>query len=416
MTLFLHAVKNLKKDAAVNILTVLQLTAVIVITIIMVSSVLLRYRYYKPFRDILQSNGILCNFTMPANYDTEHMQDPFKYIADDEMKEFFPDIENVISCNHGPNWLVDGNDEPINANCMSLYYDDEIIERYIPEIKEGRWLNTSKNAQCIEAVISETDLGINVGDRVRIGFMASDIKDNFLDILIVGKLSENTKAVGYSGGDKKYGDIDVNSIYGTVSFAVERQTLFLLSSDYLSENTAVLQGIYSTAMITFSEDYPSDKIEQIRQKLVEYNCRSSYPLSEVNENSRSYILAQIKDLLPIIIVIMIMVIVNSISSSALSARRELKNFAIFYMTGLQWKHCALINLIQTAVTAAISVVLSVICVLALKCTDFGGGMNILIQWETAVGVAAIILLFTFTSLIMPFILLSRTTPKQILAR
>ncbi|MGN1422277.1 MAG: hypothetical protein ACI4XA_02790 [Oscillospiraceae bacterium] len=414
MTLFIYALKSLKKEIAVNALTVLQLAAVIVITAVMVSSVMLRYRYYEPFSDILRSNGILCTFSPPANYDTETHMSTDKSIADEEMRNFIPDIEDIISCNYGPTWLVDENNVSTGADCTVLMYDNDVIERYKPEIESGRWLNTSSDADCIEGVISENDLGINVGDTIRIGCFALEMEDMYHEVHIVGKLSENTKIVGYWRGEPQRSDINMTSLYGTASFAVEQRAVLLLSSNYLSENTTVSQGIFGPALITFPDDYPQEKIEQARQQLVQYNCSSSYMLSEVNENSMTYIFEHIKNLLPIIIVLLIMVIVSSISSSALSTRRGIKSYAVFYITGLEWKKCAVINLIQAVLILLCSAVISVIALIVLS--NSGAGIKLLINGGTVLSAAAIGVFYIITSMAMPIIMLSRTTPKQIFTR
>lgn len=414
MTLFYYALKSLKKELTVKILTVLQLSAVIVITVIMVSSVMMRYRYYAPFSDVLQSNGILCNFTPPANYDPEKQQDPFKYIADEELKNFLPDAENVISCNNGPSWLVYDNDETIETDSAVIMYDDEFIERFKPEIESGRWLNKSTDANFIEGVISENNLGIKVGDTVRVAFFSGDKKDNYQLVRIVGKLPENAKIAGYWRGNSAKKNLDMSSLYGTASFAVEQQVVILMSSKYISDNTTIMQGIFGPALITFPEDYPKEKIEQARQQLVDYNCRSSYMLSEINENSMTYIFEYINNLLPIIVVLLIMVIVSSISSSALSTRRDIKNYAVFYITGLEWKKCSIISLIQALVVLLCSVVVSVVTLVVLN--SAGAGIKLLIDGATVLSVSAIGVFYIITSMLMPIVMLSGTTPKQIFTR
>lgn len=411
MTLFIQAVRNIKKDIIVHILTVLQLAAVIVIAATTVSSILLGYKYYAPFSDILRSNGIFCDFLLRAN--TSYI-DPVQCIADNEMKNLFPEIENVISCNRGYGMLSDNEGNFIGAQSDQILYDDEVIKRYRPEIKEGRWLNTSENAECVEAVVTENDLGIEVGDKIKMSFYAFEEGDVLQDVLVVGKIADNTRVVGYNNSLE--GDASFNSLYGTASFEIEEITIFFMSSNYLSDNTTIIQGIFGPALITFSEDCSDERIEEIRQEISGYNCDISYLLSDVNKNSMSIIYSRLGDLLPIIIVLLIMIMVSGISSSALAARREMKSFAIFYITGLQWRHCGLISLIGSSILALFSAVLSAAAILIIKSTAVGADITIMFRWQTVLAAAAIIAFFILISMIMPMIMLSRTTPKQILTR
>lgn len=415
MTLWKYSLKNLRKGLTVHILSALQLTAVIVITVVMVSSVLIRYRYYSPFADILQSNGLLCYFTLPANYDPNHFQAPDKYIADEEIKRLISDIKDVVSVNYGPSWFIDDEGKTLDISCKTFYYDDDIIIRFQPEMTEGCWLNTGERADCIEGVITESVSGINVGDKIRMQFFAQNQEDTVQEILIVGKIKDNQKIVGYNQGT--YSEkTDITHFYGTVSSDVYQEAVLLLSSAYLSENTSILQGIYGPALITFSENCPQEKIDSARQMLTDFNCQLSNILSTVNENSLTYIFEQLRNLLPIIIALLIMIGCSSISSSALTARRELKIFAVFYITGLQWKHCSILSLIQALIISLFSFAVSLIIMSVLVFTDLGSNLYIVFCWETCVCILATLDFYILMSVLMPLFMMSRTTPKQILTR
>lgn len=57
MTLLKTALKNLKKNPVMNIICLMQLTAVFLITAVMVSTMSIRYRTYAPIKDLLESKG-----------------------------------------------------------------------------------------------------------------------------------------------------------------------------------------------------------------------------------------------------------------------------------------------------------------------------------------------------------------------
>lgn len=415
MTLWKYSLKNLRKGLTLHIISALQLTVVMIITVVMVSSVLIRYRYYSPFADIFQSKGLLCNFIPPANYDPNHLQASDKYIADEEIKSLIPDIKDVVSVNRGINYFIDDEGKTLNIPCKAFYYDDDIITRFQPKMAEGRWLNTGEKANCIEGVITEGSLDINVGDKIRMQFFAQNQEDTVQEILIVGKIKDNQKIVGYNQGT--YSEkTDITHFYGTASYDVYQESVLLLSSNYLSKNTSILQGIFGSALITFSDNCPQEKIDSARQLLSSFNCQSSKLLSTVNENSLVYIFEHLRNLLPIIITLLIMILCSSISSSALTVRREMKSFAVFYITGLQWKHCSMISLIQALIISLFSFAASLIIMNVLIFTGLGSNLYITFCWETFVCILTITAFYILTSVLMPLLMLSRTTPKQILTR
>lgn len=54
MILFKSACKNIRHNFFVHVVIMLQMIATIVITMIMVSSILIRYQYYTPFKEFFQ--------------------------------------------------------------------------------------------------------------------------------------------------------------------------------------------------------------------------------------------------------------------------------------------------------------------------------------------------------------------------
>ena len=67
MILFKTAWNIFRKNIIMNLFTVLQMVAVLVMTAVMVSSICIRYQYYTPFEDYFESNGIFVKFDAYAN-------------------------------------------------------------------------------------------------------------------------------------------------------------------------------------------------------------------------------------------------------------------------------------------------------------------------------------------------------------
>ena len=64
MILFKSACKNIRHNFFVHVVIVLQMIATIVITMIMVSSILIRYQYYTPFKEFFQSKGFYSKYSI----------------------------------------------------------------------------------------------------------------------------------------------------------------------------------------------------------------------------------------------------------------------------------------------------------------------------------------------------------------
>lgn len=418
VTLFKTALLNLKKRLAMNLLIVLEMTAAMIVFAVMISSILIRYTYYAPLKDIFESNGYfgLLHF----EYENKEKNN---LVHGAELGEYIGNPEKVISVNHLFIWGdSSGNNEPSRSMCRA--YSDEAIERFPPKLKKGRWLNTSDKAEAIEAVISENPFGWEVGDTLELGFYGPG--DLYFPVEIVGELEKDAKIFGLGTGLNK--EHDFNLCYSVYDYDYEEVPLMLLSSEYLDAldlselafpGAEITQWPFGVHLIVYDDDTSEDVLKEGQRMLGEMAAiGSAYTESfEILEpNSRKYLYMQVYNLLPIIISILILTFVSSISSTAISTRERLRDYSIFYITGLRWNQCVWINMIQSAVISAISLVLAFAGMAVIGFTPLGETVTII--WSGWIFLAAIGLavLYLLVSMLMPAIIIRKSSPKEILTR
>ncbi|MBQ8515335.1 MAG: hypothetical protein IJ496_08045 [Ruminococcus sp.] len=410
MILLKTAINALKDNIIANLLTAIQLVASLFITAVMISSIMIRYEYYKPLKDVFQSNGIFCKFTMMANDTYTEEMNINHFIQNEEILQHLSGAEEVISCNSIMLYLTDDPDQLVN----NYSYDDQLIERYQPELEEGRWLNTSAYADELEVVISENCYGYDLGDSIPLSFF--DFPDSTLaEGRVVGILKDGAKIPG--GFSASTGAYNYNQFYCPYYCDIEEIPVLLFSSDYIANLDAahnIHQGLYSSVIITYPDGTDVSVIQEDQKKLRALGCSFSMLLKELEINNQNYLLEQFYQLFPIIAVLVILIIVSSVSSSALATKRRLKQYTIFYMLGLQWKHCVYINLLQSVLIAAVSLWLFIISIVAAQNTDIQGHITIINCGEVWLGLIGITVLYLMISMIMPIIIIGKSTPKQIL--
>ena len=214
MILFKSACKNIRHNFFVHVVIVLQMIATIVITMIMVSSILIRYQYYTPFKEFFQSKGFYCIFSEFANGDLENWryynqntaseEEQYHYFMESmdkiymdgsEMQNYFDDAKSIAACHTVLAYPADE-----SQNCRSISYSDSIIENYAPALSDGRWLHTSADATELEVVISENDYGWKVGDTIPINY--SQYPNGLsTTVKVVGILKDGVKIPGSSARD-----------------------------------------------------------------------------------------------------------------------------------------------------------------------------------------------------------------------
>lgn len=400
------ALRSIRKNLLMNFFILLEMIAAISLSSIMASSFLIRYRYYEPFSDKLEMKGFYCEHAgvFDKNF-LSFQSDGSGILYEDSVLSELSGADTILSCNIVETFAGD--------NGMTLIfnysYNDAVISRFTPELESGRFLLTSDKTTEIEAVITDDSTGYSVGDEVDIQFgLSSPVK-----VKIVGKLAENAKIFGGNTSHEK--DDDYNVMYSSSEINNDFPSM-LFSSEcldrYRQNGEKIYQGTH-TAIICYPDDTDVIKIDEDQLKLNSFGCHT-VPLDKMNRNSIEYLMKELFNLLPIITVILIMIFVSSISSTALSSYRHLREYAVYYIVGLRWKQCVYISLIRSCIISAASAILSAIILFAVSL--FNSEITIIPSPLMLVAAAFVIISYILVSMIMPTVIFGKNTPKQILTR
>lgn len=421
MILLKTAWNDFRKNSIVNIFIILQVAVSLIITAVMISAISVRSQYYTPFRDILTSNGIFIKFSSSPNYDSSQMN-IYDYLDNDDILQECPDADHIYACHS----MFGSIDSFHNGESFTLQsYDDEFIKRYQPELTDGRWLTSDIESNQIEIVVSENDYGVKVGDVLSLTGINYPNSTSFTG-KVVGIFQDDSKIIG--GGLYDYGnsDMNFNSIYYPFNHTIENQ-IFVLASYSAIQNITnhfvllfdtdyVVQPIISSVILTYPDNVSKEQIEADKEKLLQYGWANAISLDELNQNSIAYLLEKAEIFLPIIIILFILASVSSISSSALIVRKNLKNYSLYYISGLQWKNCSLVNLLYSIISLTIAVAVGFAVLFILPHTRLNDIVKII--WSPyIIGVfVVLIILQLLISMIMPLIIIGKNTPKQILTK
>ncbi|SDB04924.1 hypothetical protein SAMN02910317_00168 [Ruminococcaceae bacterium FB2012] len=134
-------------------------------------------------------------------------------------------------------------------------------------------------------------------------------------------------------------------------------------------------------------------------------------MTELDRASKNYLSQQIYELLPLIIILLIMSLIGSISTSALSTREQLRDYAVFSLCGLKKNRCILIGLMQSLICSVLAGIVSAAAMLILKAAAperFYLSPDLLM----ISGVGAAALLFVIVSLTVPALMIGRYSIKD----
>lgn len=419
MTLFKTALLNFKKRFTMNLLIILEMTTAMIVFSVMISSIMIRYTYYEPLKDIFGSNGYFAILNL--EYENKEGNN---LVHGAEIGDYIGEPQKIISTSAV--FIYEdssGNKDISRSVCRS--YSDEAIERFAPKLKNGRWLNTSDKAEVIEAVITENPFGWNVGDRLQLCFYG-DHEGIFHTVEIVGKMETGAKVFGINTWLNK--EHDFNLCYSSYNYEFEEVPLMLFSSEYLDTvdipvdvdpPAKIVQQPVGVHLFVYDDSTSQEVIENGQRMLgemAEKGMAYTESFDILDQNSQKYLYIQVYNLLPIIIVILILTFVSSVSSTAISTRERLKDYSIFYICGLRWVQCIWINMIQSAVISVISLAMAFAGMCVIGFTPLNDTVTIIWSGWIFLATIGLAVLYILVSMLMPAIIIRKSSPKEILTR
>ncbi|MDE7362113.1 MAG: hypothetical protein K2N38_09295 [Oscillospiraceae bacterium] len=417
MTLFKTAMKNYRKDPVMNIIGFVQLVAVFLVTTVMVSTISIRYRTYDALEDILSSKGFYVRF---GEFDGAKMPESGLYenvfYSVDKLNAYF-NADPLVAVQGA--WVANYLEKPdakTSSAPLILFYDDELIERCKPVLKSGRWL--SKNADKLEIVVSENDiLDWKIGETYSLElFHISTYR--VIEAEIVGIVENSADIFGYNRFESRGISGDTfRFLYDTHNSHneghLDRPTI-ISSSEALGRLFPEVEAHITSAFFIYDDDTPDEFIKEKAMLAGQFNGQIVDNLDDLNENSKIYLRGELLTMMPVIVILLSLLIISAISVSAIAARRRLKDYAKYYVLGLQWKQCAAVSLFQALTTAAAALLVSAAALFVIGFTPLSDVITVIVDMRLISALLGILLLYLVFSMIMPLMMLKSATPKQLL--
>lgn len=409
MTLFKTAIRNLKKDLIMNMIGFVQLVAVFLVTTVMASTLSIRYRCYDPLEDILSSKGFYVNFNDMFGAKREGF-DPDSFILAVDDLNSYTQADSVI--NVKGDWVCPATESSDTHEPLLMFYDNELIERCKPVIKSGRWV--SPDSDKLEVVITDNNgFGWKLGDTVDLQ-VVQVATSRFIEVEVVGIIEESSEIFGYNRFEDK----------GTFRFLYDTHNSHNKNSPELPtmiSSAEALERLFPDvttqifrSFFIYSNDTPDEFIKEKSMAAAQLNADVVLDLEALNSNSKEYLRGELFKMMPVIVILLILVVISAVSVSAIAARRRLKDYAKYYVLGLQWKQCAIVNFLQALTTAAAALIISAAALFVIRFTGLSDVITIIINTRLAAALLGIFALYLVFSMIMPLIMLNSATPKELL--
>lgn len=410
--IFKLSFKEILKNKGYNFFNLLQLTLVLILILFLVSSLMSTLKYYLPMKDILKSKGFMVNLSINDFGET---------IINDQLYSFSNKIDKIYSTGNEFYEIESSDDQSEFGNYLTaITLDNVIINSHKPLMKSGKWLSDitiSDNDNEIYAAVTKNSLGYKTGSIINSKAHDKSGNEKAITIKIVGEIEDGEKLF-YQSTSAVAADVSLRTDFETIeaqyypynSSDEEDPYLVIIKNELDEKNYTTLT--FGTSFITFDNDTTKEELSEAEAKLSEYGGQV-YNLETVNRKSLQEAKEQAFTIIPMIVSILFFLAISSICLSAINTKKQLRNYGILYICGSRWKQCALISVCSTIITSLFSVILTGMVIILADYFELLRGTVITFgKWQLLACCA--VLLFNFIiSLIMPFTIIGRTSPREI---
>ncbi|WP_044975108.1 hypothetical protein [Ruminococcus sp. HUN007] len=328
-------VRSFKMNYKLNILVGLQIAIVFFLLISLTSTICSFYSTYNPLKKELNNNG--------AYAFIDHGQNPEDKKTIRQKEEFQNLVKDTDNISGTYSVWLSYNETDLNA----ISYDDDIINWYTPEMKDGEWFDLNKDQEnFVQVVVSDNNAGFRTGDEVTFDSFGNEIKAK-----IVGVMSQNSKIIGALTRQKE--EISSQDLFVNYNFDIEEKTLFIFNQKSLLDKPVITQ-MNGPVFLRYKSDIPTESKEYNEKTLMKLNKSLLISYDTIKENSIENIRKRLVVLLPLVICISVLTITTIVSANALIMKNQLRTYSIFYICGLKWNSCIIYSVLSSVITALIS--------------------------------------------------------------
>lgn len=281
-------------------------------------------------------------------------------------------------------------------------YDRELFERtpLIYSSGDGSRIFDTDINYCIAA-----GKGCRVGDRIACTYDGSITAE----FTVAAVLEDRQLLPANIDFDMKFYR-DYRDFFKLYDSSVAERPLLIISDDCARRQKLATAFSVKMSSVKINEKASA---EEIVAQLSSIGCLSFASGEEFADNSREYISSQMYIILPITVCVFVLCLFSAVSGAALTAKKNLRSFAVLFLGGATRKKCVLISVMQNVIISAAGAFLAAAALFIGRRTFIRD--TVIILDGTALSICAgVIAVFIICSMIMPLLIIGRTEPREIL--
>ena len=407
-----YAMRECKMHIVMSVLCFVQAVFLFAIVIGMISIFMSRYSGYQPVQKLVEQKGFICNMT-----GSQHIADgdlEGKMVENSEAYEKM--LKNAKVCGqYSVNAFVGEENEEIEEKRKEgsyfqnlRAYDDELIKGFEPKLQSGNWLKQeNKNGSQLEAVVLQSSDKYKTGDMVYLDNNSVTKLKTKIPVKIVGIIDRNSDIIYQSANNRSF--IDYRILFSNMvaesedlkkisyvdginnflpeTFFVSKKNLDSVQEHYAAkESEKNLSDNYENVLKTKKEIFMTS-MEGIVFITMDKNCSDAvygynknriaqisqfsflHELDYIKNNTWQNIMANISELIPAGIGMIIFTVISFITLSTLMYQKNMRKYSVYYMYGLTWHNIFKIHITYIFMIIFAALIFGIVAIYAVHSID-----------------------------------------------
>lgn len=452
-----YAMRECKMHIVMSVLCFVQAVFLFAIVIGMISIFMSRYSGYQPVQKLVEQKGFICNMT-----GSQHIADgdlEGKMVENSEAYEKM--LKNAKVCGqYSVNAFVGEENEEIEEKRKEgsyfqnlRAYDDELIKGFEPKLQSGNWLKQeNKNGSQLEAVVLQSSDKYKTGDMVYLDNNSVTKLKTKIPVKIVGIIDRNSDIIYQSANNRSF--IDYRILFSNMvaesedlkkisyvdginnflpeTFFVSKKNLDSVQEHYAAkESEKNLSDNYENVLKTKKEIFMTS-MEGIVFITMDKNCSDAvygynknriaqisqfsflHELDYIKNNTWQNIMANISELIPAGIGMIIFTVISFVTLSTLMYQKNMRKYSVYYMYGLTWHNIFKIHITYIFMIIFVALIFGIVVIYAVHFMGIWNMTNVNVGVVQVAGCLVTMVLLMFVASLMCLSMVNGKSAKRIM--
>ncbi len=452
-----YAMREYKMHIVMSVLCFVQAVFLFAIVIGMISIFMSRYSGYQPVQKLVEQKGFICNMT-----GSQHIADgdlEGKMVENSEAYEKM--LKNAKVCGqYSVNAFVGEENEEIEEKRKEgsyfqnlRAYDDELIKGFEPKLQSGNWLKQeNKNGSQLEAVVLQSSDKYKTGDTVYLDNNSATKLKTKIPVKIVGIIDRNSDIIYQSANNRSF--IDYRILFSNMvaesedlkkisyvdginnflpeTFFVSKKNLDSVQEHYAAkESEKNLSDNYENVLKTKKEIFMTS-MEGIVFITMDKNCSDAvygynknrvaqisqfsflHELDYIKNNTWQNIMANISELIPAGIGMIIFTVISFVTLSTLMYQKNMRKYSVYYMYGLTWHNIFKIHITYIFMIIFAALIFGIVAIYVVHSMGIWNMTNVNVGVMQIAGCLVTMFLLMFVASLMCLSMVNGKSAKRIM--